>query len=76
MIGRASPAGTVERGQAAGKTYCGRKKVPNKSLEPTCSPDGAHALVTLLRDRGVDVVTAKDLAGVERALTVQKIDVG
>jgi hypothetical protein len=31
------------------------------------SPDGAHALVTLLRDRGVDVVTAKDLAGVERA---------
>lgn len=31
------------------------------------SPDGAHALVTLLRDRGIDVVTAKDLAGVERA---------
>lgn len=31
------------------------------------SPDGAHALVTLLRDRGVDVVSAKDLAGVERA---------
>lgn len=31
------------------------------------SPDGAHALVTLLRDRGVDVVAATDLAGVERA---------
>ncbi|MEU0498529.1 DUF4350 domain-containing protein [Mycobacterium sp. NPDC006124] len=31
------------------------------------SPDGAHALVTLLRDRGVDVVATKDLAGVERA---------
>ncbi|KAA0097600.1 DUF4350 domain-containing protein [Mycolicibacterium sp. P1-18] len=31
------------------------------------SPDGAHALVSLLRDRGVDVVATKDLAGVEQA---------
>jgi Domain of unknown function (DUF4350) len=31
------------------------------------SPDGAHALVTLLRDRGVDVVVADDIAAVERA---------
>lgn len=31
------------------------------------SPEGAHALVALLRDRGVDVVATKDLAGVERA---------
>jgi uncharacterized protein DUF4350 len=31
------------------------------------TPDGAHALVALLKDRGVDVVATKDLAGVERA---------
>lgn len=31
------------------------------------SPDGAHALVALLKDRGVDVVTAKDIADVERS---------
>jgi Domain of unknown function (DUF4350) len=30
-------------------------------------PDGAHALVTLLRDRGVDVVVAKNIDDVERA---------
>jgi hypothetical protein len=29
-------------------------------------PDGAHALVTLLRDRGVDVVVADSVADVER----------
>lgn len=33
------------------------------------SPDGAHAIVTLLRDHGVDVVTAKDIATVERSAT-------
>lgn len=33
------------------------------------SPDGAHALVTLLRQRGVDVVVADDIAAVERAAT-------
>ncbi len=31
------------------------------------SPDGAHALVTLLHDRGVDVIVADDIAAVERA---------
>lgn len=31
------------------------------------SPDGARALVTLLRDRGVDVIEAKTLGDVERA---------
>ncbi|OBK72866.1 DUF4350 domain-containing protein [Mycobacterium sp. 1274761.0] len=33
------------------------------------SSGGAHALVTLLRDRGVDVIVADDLAAVERAAT-------
>jgi hypothetical protein len=32
------------------------------------SPEGAHALVQLLRDRGVDVVAADDIASVERAM--------
>ena len=31
------------------------------------SSDGAHALVALLRDHGVDVVVADDIAAVERA---------
>jgi hypothetical protein len=31
------------------------------------SPDGAHALVTLMRDHGVDVVVASSVADVERA---------
>ena len=31
------------------------------------SPDGARALVTLLRDNGVDVIVADDIAAVERA---------
>lgn len=33
------------------------------------SPDGAHALVTLLRQRGVDVIVADDIAAVEWAAT-------
>ena len=33
------------------------------------SPDGAHALVALLRDHGVEVVEADDVADVERSLT-------
>ena len=32
------------------------------------SPEGAHALVQLLRDRGVDVVAADDIATVERSM--------
>jgi hypothetical protein len=37
------------------------------------SPDGAHALVTLLRDRGVDVVEAGTVADVERAATADSL---
>jgi hypothetical protein len=33
------------------------------------SSEGAHALIALLRDRGVDVVVADDVAAVERAAT-------
>ncbi|HKV18378.1 MAG TPA: DUF4350 domain-containing protein [Mycobacterium sp.] len=33
------------------------------------SSEGAHALVALLRDRGIDVVVADDVAAVERAAT-------
>jgi hypothetical protein len=33
------------------------------------SPDGAHAIVSLLRDHGVDVVAADDIATVERSAT-------
>lgn len=47
------------------------------------SSDGAHALVALLRDNGVDVVIADDIAAVEKAarpdalvLTVQTIHLG
>jgi hypothetical protein len=41
---------------------------PGGRMEPTStSPDGARALVTLLRDHGVDVVAADDIAAVERA---------
>lgn len=38
-------------------------------MEPdSTSPDGANALVTLLREQGVDVVAADDLADVEREM--------
>jgi hypothetical protein len=41
---------------------------PGGRMDPAAtSPDGAHALVALLRDRGVDVVVADDIAAVERA---------
>jgi hypothetical protein len=41
---------------------------PGGLMDPTStSPDGARALVTLLRDHGVDVVEANDVAAVERA---------
>lgn len=37
-------------------------------MDPTStSPDGARALVTLLRDHGVDVIEAPDIEAVERA---------
>ena len=41
---------------------------PGGRMDPAAtSSEGAHAIVTLLRDRGVDVVVADDIAGVERA---------
>jgi hypothetical protein len=41
---------------------------PGARMEATStSPDGARALVTLLRDNGVDVIVADDFAAVERA---------
>ncbi len=41
---------------------------PGGRMDPeSTSSDGAHALVTLLRDRGVEVIVAKDVADVERA---------
>ncbi|BBY64392.1 DUF4350 domain-containing protein [Mycolicibacterium helvum] len=41
---------------------------PGGRMDPeSTSSDGAHALVTLLRDRGVDVIVATNVADVERA---------
>ncbi|PND55111.1 hypothetical protein CRM90_24540 [Mycobacterium sp. ENV421] len=41
---------------------------PGGRMDPdSTSPDGAHALVALLRDRGVDVVVAESVADVEKA---------
>jgi Domain of unknown function (DUF4350) len=41
---------------------------PGNRMDPAAtSSEGAHALVSLLRDRGVDVVVADDVAAVERA---------
>ncbi|WP_123027716.1 DUF4350 domain-containing protein [Mycolicibacterium stellerae] len=41
---------------------------PGGRMDPAAtSPEGAHALVTLLRDHGVDVVVADDIDAVERA---------
>lgn len=41
---------------------------PGGRMDPNATgPDGAHAVVTLLRDRGIEVVVADSVAGVERA---------
>jgi uncharacterized protein DUF4350 len=41
---------------------------PGGPMDPaSTSPDGTHALVALLRDHGVDVIVADDIAAVERA---------
>jgi hypothetical protein len=41
---------------------------PGLRMDPeSTSPDGAHALVTLLRDYGVEVIVANTVADVERA---------
>jgi hypothetical protein len=42
---------------------------PGGRMDPEAtSPDGAHALVALLREQGVEVVEAADVSDVERAL--------
>ncbi|MGX9788519.1 DUF4350 domain-containing protein [Mycobacterium sp. MMS18-G62] len=54
-------------GVAALSTYLTAPR-PGGRMDPaSTSPEGAHALVTLLRDHGVDVVEADDMAAVERA---------
>ena len=54
-------------GVSAVSTYLTAPR-PGGRMDPEAtSPDGAHALVTLLSDRGVEVVTADDIAGVEKA---------
>jgi hypothetical protein len=41
---------------------------PGGPMDPeSTSPDGARALATILRERGVDVIAADDIAAVERA---------
>jgi hypothetical protein len=41
---------------------------PGGAMDPeSTSPEGARALVTILRERGVDVIAAGDVAAVERA---------
>lgn len=54
-------------GAAALSTYLTAPR-PGGPMDPdSTSPDGARALVTLLRERGVDVVAAGDIAAVEKA---------
>ncbi|MCV7422369.1 DUF4350 domain-containing protein [Mycobacterium yunnanensis] len=54
-------------GVATASAYLTAPREGGRMDPEATSPDGAHALVALLRDHGVDVVTATDLAGVERA---------
>ncbi|GAC1403399.1 MAG: DUF4350 domain-containing protein [Mycobacterium sp.] len=54
-------------GMAALTTYLTAPR-PGGPMDPdSTSPDGARALVTLLREHGVDVVAAGDIAAVEKA---------
>jgi hypothetical protein len=54
-------------GVAALSTYLTAPR-PGGPMDPdSTSPDGTRALVTLLREHGVDVVTAGDIAAVEKA---------
>ncbi len=47
---------------------------PGGRMDPaSTSPDGAHALVTLLRQEGVDVIVADDISAVERAATPKSL---
>lgn len=54
---------------AAVSTYLTAPR-PGGRLDPEATgPDGAHALVSLLRQHGVDVITANTVADVQRAAT-------
>ena len=60
-------AAVVIAGLALVSTYLTAPR-PGGRMDPTStSPDGAHALVTLLREHGVDVVVADTVADAERA---------
>jgi hypothetical protein len=52
---------------AAVSTYLTAPRPGGRMDAESTSPDGAHALVTLLADHGVDVVVANTIADVERA---------
>lgn len=52
---------------AAVSTYLTAPRPGGRMDAESTSPDGGHALMTLLRERGVDVVVAKNVADVERA---------
>ena len=52
---------------AAVSTYLTAPRPGGRMEAESTSPDGGHALMTLLRERGVDVVVAKNVAEVERA---------
>jgi hypothetical protein len=52
---------------AAVSSYLTAPRPGGRMDAESTSPDGTHALVTLLRDRGVDVVVANTVADVERA---------
>lgn len=54
-------------GVSAASAYLTAPRHGGRMDPDATSPDGAHALVALLKDRGVDVVTAKDIADVERS---------
>ena len=54
-------------GVAAVSTYLTAPRPGGRMDAESTSPDGGHALMTLLRERGVDVVVAKNVADVERA---------
>jgi hypothetical protein len=52
---------------AALTTYLTAPRPGGRMDAESTAPDGAHALVALLRDHGVDVVVAKNIGDVERA---------
>jgi hypothetical protein len=57
----------VIAGVSALTTYLTAQRPGGRMEAQSTSPDGAHALVSLLRDQGVDVVEAASIADVEHA---------